>query len=144
VRRLHSFVAPFPFILWGVSFVFDLASLWRGAVMVEAALFNVAAGLVAALAAAVTGAWDYTRRLPPGSRARSFARWHGLVDGAATALFAVSLALRWSARGATATPRVPFVLSAVGVALMAVGSWLGGLADYEDAATTRRRSPDAR
>lgn len=144
MKRLHAFVSHFPFVLWGVSFVFDLTSIWCGPVMVEAALFNVAAGLVASLAAAVTGAWDYARRLPPGSRARQLARWHGLVDAAATALFAVSLTLRWHARGALATPRLPFVLSALGVALMAIGSWLGGLADYEYVATTRRRSPDGR
>jgi uncharacterized membrane protein len=144
VRRLHSFFAHVPFILWGVSFVFDLASIWRGPAMVEAALFNVAAGLVAALAAAVTGAWDYARRLPPASRARRLARWHALADAAATTLFAASLAMRWHWRGALATPRVPFVLSALGVALMAVGSYLGGLCDYQYAITTRRRSPDAR
>jgi uncharacterized membrane protein len=141
---LHSTVVHLPFILWGISFVFDLASFWRGPAMVEAALFNLAAGALAAVAAAVTGAWDYFSRLPPASRARSIARWHALVDGVATALFVASLALRWSARGALATPRVPFVLSALGVALMAVGSYLGGLTDYECAITTRRRSPDAR
>src|SRR5436305_109498 len=62
----------------------------------------------------------------------------------ATALFVASLALRWSARGAAATPRAPFVLSALGVAVLGVAGYLGGLVDYEYAATTRRRSPDVR
>lgn len=136
-------VAHLPFILWGISFVFDLASIWRGPVMVEAALFNVAAGVLAALLAHVTGALDYARRLRPGSRARRLARWHALVEGAATALFVASLASRWTARGAPATPRLPFVLSAVGVALMALGSYLGGLTEYEHALTTRALDRDS-
>jgi uncharacterized membrane protein len=128
---VHATVAQLPFILWGMSFVFDLASIWRGPAMVEAALFNLAAGLIAALAAGVTGARDYVVRLGPASRARRLAGWHALVDGVATALFACSLVARWPARGAAPTPRLPFVLSALGVAMMAVGSYLGGLTEFE-------------
>jgi len=141
---LHTLLVHFPFVLWGMSFVFDLASYWRGPAMVEAALFNLVAGLAAAAAAAVTGVWDYLKRLPPGSTARRIARWHALANATATALFVASLVLRWPARGALATPRGPFVLSALGVALLGVASYLGGLCDYEYAVTTRHRSPDAR
>jgi len=93
-------------------------------------------------AASVTEARDYFARLPPASSARRFARWHALANGVATALFIASLALRWSARGAVATPLPPFVLSGLGVAALGVASYLGGLVDYEYAATTRRQSPD--
>ena len=55
-------------------------------------------------------------------------------------LFAASLVLRWPARGVAATPRVPFVLAAVGLALLGIASYLGGLTSYEDV-TTRPRSP---
>jgi uncharacterized membrane protein len=133
-----------PLVLLAMSFVFDVLSIFGGGAFVEAALFNVVAGLVAMLAAAVTDARDYFARLPPASSARRLARWHALVNAAAMALFAVSLALRWSARGAAATPRGPFVLSALGVAVLGVASYLGGLVDYEAAATMRRRSPDVR
>jgi uncharacterized membrane protein len=141
---LHTLIVHFPFVLWGMSFVFDVASMWRGPAMVEAALFNLVAGLAASVAAAVTGIWDYLTRLPRGSTARRIARWHALANATATALFAVSLALRWPMRGAAATPRGPFVLSALGVAVLGVASYLGGLVDYEYALTTRPRSPDAR
>jgi uncharacterized membrane protein len=95
-------------------------------------------------AAAVTEARDYRVRLPPASSARRIARWQALANAVATALFVGSLALRWSVRGAAATPRVPFVLSALGVAVLGVASYLGSLVDYEYAVTTRRRSPDVR
>ncbi len=141
---LHTLVVHFPFVLWGTSFVFDVISIYGGPAFVEAALFNLVAGLVAMAAATVTGLWDYYTRLPPASTARRLARWRALVNALATALFVASIALRWPARGAAATPRGPFVLSALGVALLGVASYLGGLVDYAWAATTRRRSPDAR
>jgi uncharacterized membrane protein len=141
---LHTFLVHFPFVLWGMSFVFDVASLWRGPSLVEAALFNLIAGLAAAVAAAVTGLWDYVTRLRPGSTSRRLARWHALANGAAAALFVSSLVVRWPARGAPVTPRLPFVLSALGVALLGIASYLGGLTTYEAALTKRPRSPDDR
>jgi uncharacterized membrane protein len=139
---LHTLLVHFPLIVWGMSFLFDVISFLGGAPFVEAALFNVVAGLVAMAAATVTEARDYFARLPPASSARRFARWHALANVVATALFVGSLALRWSARGAVATPLGPFVLSGLGVAVLGVASYLGGLVDYEYAATTRRQSPD--
>ena len=141
---LHTLLVHCPLVLWGMSFVFDVVSVFGGAAFVEAALFNIVAGLVTMLAATVTDVWDYYTRLEPHSTARRLARWHALGNLVATALFVGSLALRWSARGAAATPRWPFVLSACGVAVLGVAGYLDGLIDYQYAATTRRRSPGAR
>jgi uncharacterized membrane protein len=140
---LHAHVVHFPFVLWIVSFLFDIASLWRGPAMVEAALFNIVAGLAAAAAAAVTGLWDYLTRLPSGSTSRRLARWHALANGAATLLFVSSLVLRWQLRGAWATPRWPFVLSGLGVALLGLGSYVGAMIDFPRF-TTSPRSPGGR
>jgi uncharacterized membrane protein len=141
---LHTLLAHVPLVLWGGSFVFDVLSRFRGPVFVEAALFNLVAGLAAMAAASVTELWDYHTRLLPASTARRLARWHAIANGCATALFVASLAMRWSARGAPSTPRDPFVASALGLAVLAIASYLGGLVDWEHAATTRRQSPDAR
>lgn len=143
-ERARPNFAHIPLVLLAMSFVFDVVSIFGGGAFVEAALFNVVAGLVALLAATVVDARDYFVRLPAASSARRLARWHALANAAAIALFVVSLAMRWTARGAPATPRGPFVLSALGVAVLGFASYLGGLVDYEAAATTRRRSPDIR
>ena len=143
-ERARPHFAHIPLVLLAMSFVFDVVSIFGGGVFVEAALFNVVAGLIAMLAAAAFDARDYFVRLPAASSARRLARWHALANLAATTLFVASLAMRWTARGAPATPRGPFVLSALGLAVLGVASYLGGLVDYEAAATTRRRSPDAR
>ncbi len=141
---LHTLLVHVPLVVFGMSFVFDCVSFFGGAPLVEAALFNVAAGLLTMLVAGGASARDYFVRLPPASSARRIARWQALANVAATALFVASLWLRWPARGLPATPRAPFVLSALGVAVLGVASYLGGLVDYAWAATTRRRSPDAR
>jgi uncharacterized membrane protein len=141
---LYTLLAHVPLVLFGMSFVFDVLSSYGGALFVEAALFNVVAGLLAMAAAIATGLVDYYRRLSPDSTARRIARWNLVANGVATALFVAGLAMRLSARGALATPRAPFVASALGVAVLGVASYLGGLVDWEHAATTRRRSPDAR
>jgi uncharacterized membrane protein len=143
-ERVRALFGHIPLVLLAMSFVFDVLSIFGGAAFVEAARFNLVAGLVAMMASAVTDARDYFVRLPAASPARRLARWHALANLAATALFVASLALRWQVRGAPATPRAPFVLSALGVAVLGIASYLGGLVDYEAAATTRRRSPDDR
>jgi uncharacterized membrane protein len=140
---LHAYVVYFPFVLWLVSFLFDIASLWRGPTMVEAALFNLVAGLIAAAAAVATGLWDYLTRLPAGSTSRRLGRWHALANGTATLLFVSSLVLRWQQRGAWATPRWPFVLSGLGVALIGLGSYVGTMIDFPRF-TTSPRSPSGR
>jgi uncharacterized membrane protein len=137
---LHAHVGYFSFVLWLVSFLFDVTSLWRGPTMVEAALFNLTAGLAAALAAALTGLWGYRARLPPRSTARRLARWHALAIGTATLLFVSSLVLRWQQRGAWATPRWPFVLSGLGVALLGLGSYVGAMIGVDVTTSPRSRA----
>lgn len=141
---LHAILMPIPLVLCGVSFVFDVVSFFGGAPFVEAALFNLVAGVAAMVAAGVVEARRYFSRLPPGSSARRIARWQALANVVAAALFVASLWLRWPARGTPATPRVPFVLSALGVAVLGVAGYLGGLVDWAWAATRSRRSPDDR
>lgn len=142
---LHTVLVHLPFVLWGISFVFDVASQWRGPALSEAALFNLVAGLAFAVAAGVTGLWDYVTRLPRASTARRVARWHALAVGGATALFVASTVVRVHLRDAPATPRLPFVLSALGVAVLGIAAYLGGLVGYEQALLTREtRAPDGR
>jgi hypothetical protein len=95
------------------------------------------------MAAGVTGVWDYFTRLPSRSMSRRLARWHALTNAVATLLFMASLFLRWRMRGAWATPRWPFVLSALGVGLMGLGSYVGALIDFPRF-TTPPRSTSAR
>jgi len=139
-RSPHPLIVQFPLALLGVSFVFDVLSLRFGATWARAARFDLALGLAATLPAAVTGARDYARRLAPRSPARRLGRWHAASNALGVALFACSWLARRHAppNSATgATPRLPFVLSALGVAVEGVAGYLGGVLMWNLARATR-------
>jgi uncharacterized membrane protein len=124
---LHPLLVHFPIAFLAMSFVFDVLSLRLGAAMVEAARYNIIAGLGAAVVAGAAGIYDYFARLPAHSPARRVGRWHAVLNGIACLAFGASLFLRWHALGASVTPRGPFVLSALGVVLLGVAGYLGGV-----------------
>lgn len=124
----HPWVVYFPLTLLGMSFVFDVLSLVRlGPVMVEAARYNLIGGLASAVIACATGVYDYFTRLPAGGAGRRIGRGHAATVVTAMTLFGLSLYLRQQALGAPVTPRAPLVLSAVGVVLLGVAGYLGGV-----------------
>jgi uncharacterized membrane protein len=135
-RSPHLLLVQFPLALFAVSFVFDVLSLRHGATWARAARFDLALGLVATLPAAVTGARDYVRRLAPRSPARRLGRWHAAANALGVALFACSLLAR---RGPLpgATPELPFVLSALAVAVEGVAGYLGGVLMWNLSRATR-------
>ena len=126
-RPVHPLLVHFPLALWGMSFVFDVLSWRLGPTLVEAARFDIAAGLLAAGIAAVAGVRDYFVILPRGSRVRRIGRWHLFLNIVATALFSVSLWMRFTKRGALVTPSWPFVLSALGIVVIGISGYLGGV-----------------
>lgn len=129
-RPLHPPLTDFPVALWTTSLIFDLLALWLGNALVRAAFYNIAAGCVFALAAALTGALDYNR-IPDGSPARRVGLLHGGLNVVAFTLFAVNLWMRATELNAITTPTTPVVISAIGVALIGISSWLGGHMVYD-------------
>jgi nitrite reductase/ring-hydroxylating ferredoxin subunit/uncharacterized membrane protein len=135
-----------PIGLWLLSFVLDVIGLTRDTDangFVRAAYYTLVTGLVGAVLAMLTGFADYTdvRRDHP---ARKTANWHMALNLAASAVFLGSALLR--------TPRlddadpwvVPVILSGIGVVLVGVSGYLGGVMVYDDglAVGRHRRSHD--
>src|SRR5262249_59659058 len=57
---LHAVLSDFPLALLGTSLLWDAVGLWRGeAIWWAIAFWNIALGLIVALAAATAGAVDY-------------------------------------------------------------------------------------
>jgi uncharacterized membrane protein len=129
-KPLHPPLTDFPVALWITSFAFDVASIWMGNAMVKAAFFNLAAGCLMAVLAAVAGVLDYAH-IEAGAKARRVGLIHAGLNVLALAVFGVAVFARRELLGATSTPIPMFVLSAVGVALVGASSYLGGQMVYD-------------
>jgi uncharacterized membrane protein len=145
-QPLHPLLVHFPLAMWGMSFVFDVLSLRFGPTMVEAARFNLGAGLVIGILAAATGVRDFLH-LPKAGVVRRIGRWHAALNAVSMLLFFVSFCLRFRARGAAVTPPWPFVLSALGVVVIGFSGYLGGVMVFNHGAgmrltTSHRSRPD--
>jgi nitrite reductase/ring-hydroxylating ferredoxin subunit/uncharacterized membrane protein len=130
---LHVILVDLPIGFWIGSFLADLAFLWRGdAFWFDVAWYLIAAGVVAAVLAAVPGLLDYLGSVPPYSEAKSTALLHGLLNGGATLLYAFNLWWRTGPDAAVGSEWwVSFGLSAVGIGLISYTGWLGGELVYK-------------
>jgi nitrite reductase/ring-hydroxylating ferredoxin subunit/uncharacterized membrane protein len=123
---IHPALIPFPFaFLWGafafdaVGVMLDRQSWWT------TGSYLAAAGIAAALVAAVPGLVDYHYTVPPQSTGKQRATRHMLAMSSAVVLFAVA----WWLRGAPdARPgMLQLGLEAVAAALLGAGGWMGGV-----------------
>ena len=121
---LHVVLKDVPIGAWTVAMVFDALEMINSRFeFAMAADTSIAIGLAGAAGAAITGVTDWSDVDPP---ARRLGMIHGLLNIGATTLFATSLILR--KRKARSEGRG---FAALGYALMAFASHLGGKMVYE-------------
>jgi nitrite reductase/ring-hydroxylating ferredoxin subunit/uncharacterized membrane protein len=121
---LHPVFTDVPLGAWTTALVLDaVAAARRDRAMERAADVAIAVGLAAAAAAAVTGLTDWSET---SGRARRTGLVHGLLNIAATSLYATAYALRRNgARSAGQSCAV------AGYAVAAGAAWLGGDLVYD-------------
>jgi uncharacterized membrane protein len=123
---VHPMLIVLPLGLLSAAVVFDIVYLITGSDVFSAVAFwNIAAGIVGGLTAALFGAWDWLH-IPRGTRAKRIGLWHGGGNVVVVALFSVSWLLRLGGGEPYEPSLFAYVLSFVGVGLAAVTSWLGG------------------
>jgi uncharacterized membrane protein len=116
----------FPVALFIAALVFDILTAVTGsAVWRVVAFWNIAAGVVGGLLAAVPGFVDYFSLRGP---ARRIATWHMVLNLVMVGLFAFNWVLRseWGARWIAPGSNIPLILTIIGVAILGVSGWLGG------------------
>jgi nitrite reductase/ring-hydroxylating ferredoxin subunit/uncharacterized membrane protein len=121
---LHAALIPFPFAFLYGALLFDLAGLaFNRASFWTTAGHLAVAGVGAALIAAVPGAVDYARTVPPRSTGRQRARKHAAATLGAVVLIAVA----WFLRPEAGAPgMLVLAMEAAAAGLLTVGGWMGG------------------
>jgi len=124
---IHPMLIPFPIGLWVFSFAADLIYMWRGnPAWEQVAFYTLAGGCVGAALAAVFGLIDLL-----GVKDNQVFRT-GLMHAGCNVVSLLIFAASWYLRTTSgsqmlgAGSKIPFVLSLVGVVVLAVAGWLGG------------------
>ena len=121
----HPMLVVIPLGLFIAAVVFDGLHYWLGDAMFAAiSYYNIAAGIIGGLLAAVFGLVDWLA-IPSGTRAKRIGLFHGAINVTMVMLFAAV----WIAR--SALPDLAATTLVLGVELVAIGlallaGWLGG------------------
>jgi nitrite reductase/ring-hydroxylating ferredoxin subunit/uncharacterized membrane protein len=130
---LHPILVHFPVGLWVLSLTLDLATRLFGPnyPLVRGAFYAMVGGTIMAVLAAIPGIVDWLD-IRPDHPAKKAATNHMWLNLAATALYAVNIVLRAGVLNSIKTPIVPLVLSMVGILIISVSGYLGGMIVYDD------------
>src|SRR4051794_33562348 len=123
---IHPALIPFPFAFLYGAFLFDLAGRWaeRPGWWATGGRLGLL-GIAAAVVAAVPGFIDYFFTVPPNSSGKRRATKHMVVNLTAVVLFAAAWAIRKEA--GTSPGTAVLLLEGLGLGLLTVGGWLGGV-----------------
>ena len=124
---LHAVLSDFPLALLGTSLLWDAAGMWRGeAVWWAISFWDIALGLVIALAAAMAGAVDYAA-INGGDQVVKLATTHMTLMLLAAGMYVASLLVRGGPLPPVGGSRtLVLILESMGLILLTVGGWCGG------------------
>jgi nitrite reductase/ring-hydroxylating ferredoxin subunit/uncharacterized membrane protein len=123
---IHPVLIPFPLAFLYGALLFDLAGLLFGReALWETGGHLAIAGVIAGLIAAVPGAMDLLKTVPPNSSGKRRGQKHAIINVSAVVLFALAwLFLRPESGSPPSTLLI--AVEVAGVAAISMGGWLGG------------------
>lgn len=122
---VHPMVIVFPLGLFVTGTIFDLVHLITDDdVFAQVGFWTIAAGLIGAVVATLTGLLDWTS-IPAGTRAKRIGLVHGVANTAVLLLFLLAWLLRLD-HVAHRPGAGPFTAEVIGLAISGVAAWLGG------------------
>ncbi|MGQ0601920.1 MAG: DUF2231 domain-containing protein [Anaerolineales bacterium] len=129
---LHPLLVHLPIGLFILSLLFDVAARWfnAGNVIVQAAFYTMALGVVMGLVAAITGFADWSD-IRTDRSGKSTATAHMTLNLLVIGGYALNLGLRFGDLDAAVTEWLPLILSLAGVGVLMVSGYLGGLLVYD-------------
>jgi len=124
-HAIHPMLIVLPLGLFIAALVFDFIYMGTSnAAFAVAAWWNIAAGVVGGLLAALFGLVDWLA-IPKRTRARRLGAIHGIGNVIVVACYGISFLLRGS-RAAHSPEGGPIILEVAGILLGLVTAWLGG------------------
>jgi uncharacterized membrane protein len=124
-HAVHPILIVFPLGLLAMSVIFDVVFMTtRSPTLASVSFWNIAAGIIGGLLAAVFGLWDWAA-IPDGTRAKRVGLVHGVGNVVVVAVFALSWWLRRDDPAHLPGP-LTMTLEVIGLVLAAVTGWLGG------------------
>lgn len=127
----HAMFVHFPVAFYIGALAFDVLS--RAGEFPQApvaATWLIIGAFAGSAFAVITGLVDWWGMVP-GSRKRRWATRHMLLQVAAAGFFVANLAARWPDRHVREAEALWIVLGALGVGVLLVGQWMGGVLVYE-------------
>ncbi|MFI6077203.1 DUF2231 domain-containing protein [Actinoplanes sp. NPDC051343] len=122
---VHPMVIVFPLALLLTATVFDLIALGRDdGAFDEAGYWNIAAGIIGAVVAALTGLLDWTA-IPAGTRAKRIGLLHAAANTVVLLLFVISWLTRIDNTNHAASAG-SLVVQVLAVLISGVAAWFGG------------------
>jgi uncharacterized membrane protein len=127
----HAMFVHFPVAFYIGALAFDVLSrVGHFPQAPIAATWLILGAFAGSLLAVITGLIDWLGMVP-GSRKRRWATKHMLLQLGAAAFFIANFAVRWTDRHQAEADVLWIVLGALGVAVVLVGNWFGGVLVYE-------------
>jgi len=126
---IHPILVAFPIAFFVGTFIFDiLGVIYNNESLYGVAYYMQVCGIIGALLAAIPGAVDYFKTVPPNSSAKKRATKHALLNITNLVLFLIA----WILKGNNINPYVILVLELSGIILLAIAGWLGGTLVYRN------------
>lgn len=126
---IHPILIVFPIAFFIGTFIFDIL----GIIFDDTNFYGIASymqlcGIIGAVLAAIPGAIDYFKTVPPKSSAKNRATKHALLNVVNLILFCIA----WALKGDNISPYIIVGLETVGIILLFAAGWLGGTLVYRN------------
>ncbi len=128
---LHPILVCFPIAFYIGTFVFDILAVTSDTAFLHTAWYLNICALLTAVVAAIPGAIDYFKTIPPESSAKKRGTQHALINVSVLLLFAIAFIIR-AASDDIPPSTIIILIEAVGVILLFIAGWMGGTLVYRN------------
>src|SRR6266542_2113921 len=126
---IHPMLIVFPIAFFIGTFIFDILGIVTDHNIYYAVSYYMQlSGIIGGLLAAIPGAVDYFKTVPPNSSGKKRATQHALLNITNLVLFFIA----WLLKGNNINPYVILILETAGIVLLSIAGWLGGTLVYRN------------